>query len=258
MLRAVILFIASSLLSASLVAAPQFMQRLANGESLTVVVYGTSLTERGAWPELMQAELHRRYKGRIHLINGAMSGQTSKWGVMNIEDRVIQKRPDVLFIEFAINDAHRRFEIDVDDTRRNFRRMVQRVKKALPECEIILMTMSDAKGEAEYNRQFRLHEYYQAVRDVAAENGLTLIDLFLARLARAGTIGYCPPEATRGEAALIARLSPDPQAARVWADLAQTLGLRARRGRAVNLDPAALLLDMVLTIDKTAGTLAPR
>lgn len=87
---------------------------------------------------------------------------------------------------------------------------------------------------------------------------LTLIDLFLARLARAGTIGYCPPEATRGEAALIARLSPDPQAARVWADLAQTLGLRARRGRAVNLDPAALLLDMVLTIDKTAGTLAPR
>lgn len=178
MLRAVILFIASSLLSASLVAAPQFTQRLANGESLTVVVYGTSLTERGAWPELMQAELHRRYKGRIHLINGAMSGQTSKWGVMNIEDRVIQKRPDVLFIEFAINDAHRRFEIDVDDTRRNFRRMVQRVKKALPECEIILMTMSDAKGEAEYNRQFRLHEYYQAVRDVAAESGLTLIDLY--------------------------------------------------------------------------------
>lgn len=87
---------------------------------------------------------------------------------------------------------------------------------------------------------------------------LTLIDLFLARLARAGTLGYCPPEATEGEAALIARLSPDPQAARVWADLAQTLGLRARRGRAVNLDPAALLLDMVLTIDKTAGTLAAR
>lgn len=176
--RAIILFIASSLLSASLVAAPQFTQRLANGESLTVVVYGTSLTEKGAWPGLMQAELHRRYKGHIHLINGAMSGQTSKWGVIHVEDRVIQKRPDVLFIEFAINDAHRRFEIGVDDTRRNFRRMVQRVKKALPECEIILMTMNDAKGEAEYNRQFRLHEYYQAVRDVATENGLMLIDLY--------------------------------------------------------------------------------
>ncbi|PTE20885.1 DNA polymerase III subunit delta' [Cereibacter changlensis JA139] len=87
---------------------------------------------------------------------------------------------------------------------------------------------------------------------------LTLLDLFLARLARAGTMGYCPPEACPGEAALIARLSPSPWAARTWAELAQTLGLRARRGRAVNLDPAALLMDMLLRIDETAGLLAPR
>ena len=87
---------------------------------------------------------------------------------------------------------------------------------------------------------------------------VTLIDLFLSRLARAGTIGHLPPEAARGEAALIERLSPGPQAARQWADLAQSLGNRARRGRAVNLDPAALLMDMVLKIDEVAGTLAQR
>ena len=87
---------------------------------------------------------------------------------------------------------------------------------------------------------------------------VTLIDLFLARLARAGTLHQLPPEAARGEAALIERLSPNPQSARVWADLAQTLGNRARRGRSVNLDPAALLMDMVLKIDETAGTLAQR
>jgi len=84
---------------------------------------------------------------------------------------------------------------------------------------------------------------------------VTLIDLFLARLARAGTTGTTPPEAAKGESALIARLSPTPQAARAWADLAQSLGNRARRGKAVNLDPAALLMDMVLKIDDTAGTL---
>lgn len=85
---------------------------------------------------------------------------------------------------------------------------------------------------------------------------LTLIDLFLARLARAGTFGYCPPEAAKGEAELIARLSPTPDAARIWADLAQGLAARARRGRAVNLDPASLLMDMVLRINETAGKLA--
>ncbi|MEO8242673.1 MAG: DNA polymerase III subunit delta' [bacterium] len=87
---------------------------------------------------------------------------------------------------------------------------------------------------------------------------VSLIDLFLSRLARAGTIGELPPEAARGESTLIERLSATPNQARAWADLAQTLGNRARRGRAVNLDPAALLMDMVLKIDEVAGSLAQR
>lgn len=87
---------------------------------------------------------------------------------------------------------------------------------------------------------------------------LGLLDLFLARLARSGATGIQPPEAAPGEAGVLARLSPDRQAAQAWAELAQTLSLRARRGRAVNLDPAALLLDMLLRIDETAGSIAQR
>ncbi len=87
---------------------------------------------------------------------------------------------------------------------------------------------------------------------------VTLIDLFLARTARAGTLHALPPEAAKGEAALLERLAPTPAVARHWADLAQSLGVRARRGKAVNLDPAALLMDMVLKIDETAGMLAQR
>ena len=87
---------------------------------------------------------------------------------------------------------------------------------------------------------------------------VTLIDLFLARLARAGTTGHPAPAAAPGEADLIARLSPNPIIARHWAELAQSIGLRARRGKAVNLDPAALLLDMVLRIDEAAATFAQR
>jgi DNA polymerase-3 subunit delta' len=87
---------------------------------------------------------------------------------------------------------------------------------------------------------------------------LTLIDLFLARVARAGATGQTPPEAARGEAAVLARLAPDAWAAQQWAELAQNLGNRARQGKAVNLDPAALLMDMVLAIEATAGRLAQR
>ncbi|MBS0563169.1 MAG: DNA polymerase III subunit delta' [Proteobacteria bacterium] len=103
-----------------------------------------------------------------------------------------------------------------------------------------------------------------ALADSAAARGaegrldlmLTLMDLFLSRLARAGILGQTGPEAAPGEAALLSRLSPHADAARTWADLHQTLGARARHGRAVNLDPAALLLDMIFRIDQTAGQLA--
>jgi DNA polymerase-3 subunit delta' len=82
---------------------------------------------------------------------------------------------------------------------------------------------------------------------------LSLIDLFLVRLAKAGSMGYAPPEAAPDEARVITRLAPTRRAARAWAYLGQTLSLRARQGRAVNLDPAALLMDMILKIDEAAS-----
>ena len=85
---------------------------------------------------------------------------------------------------------------------------------------------------------------------------LTLFDLFLARLARAGMLGFAGAEAAPGETELFARLAPSPDAARSWAGLHQSLGARARHARAVNLDPAALVLDMILKVDETARATA--
>ncbi|HCQ64564.1 MAG TPA: DNA polymerase III subunit delta' [Rhodobacteraceae bacterium] len=82
---------------------------------------------------------------------------------------------------------------------------------------------------------------------------LRLVELFLARLARTGA-GHPPAvEAAPNEAALLARLAPDLRAARRWAGLQQVLSGRAEHGRAVNLDPAALILDMVFRINETAS-----
>ena len=80
-----------------------------------------------------------------------------------------------------------------------------------------------------------------------------LMDLFLARVARTGASGAPVIEAANGEAPLLSRLAPTQNAGRKWAELQQSLGARVRHGRAVNLDPAALILDMVLKIDATAA-----
>ncbi|MCR8547618.1 DNA polymerase III subunit delta' [Salipiger sp. P9] len=82
---------------------------------------------------------------------------------------------------------------------------------------------------------------------------LTLMDTLLARLARTGVTGQPPaPEAAPGESAMLARLAPDPAKGRAWAQIAQEAGDRARHARAVNVDPAALVLDMILQLHKVA------
>ncbi len=75
---------------------------------------------------------------------------------------------------------------------------------------------------------------------------VTLLDRFLTRAARTGLLGPPIPEAATGEAQVLTRLAPGPEAARLWADAQARLSARTRAGRAVNLDPSALVLDMLI------------
>lgn len=81
---------------------------------------------------------------------------------------------------------------------------------------------------------------------------LDLIDKFLTRTARAGLHGPPDIQAAQGEALLLSKLSPNDYAARRWAQVAQTVSDRTRHGKAVNLDPAALVLDTLFRIEKAA------
>jgi len=79
---------------------------------------------------------------------------------------------------------------------------------------------------------------------------LDLVDARLAGLARQGATGHAstPP--------VPAHLAPTPAAGRRWAAAQGGLTDRVRRGLAVNLDPHALILDMVLTLETVAADCA--
>jgi len=83
---------------------------------------------------------------------------------------------------------------------------------------------------------------------------LNLIDIAMTRLARTGATGTPPaPEAAAGEAEVLSRLAASPQQGRAWAGVAALITARTRHGRAVNLDPAALVLDTVFKMQETAA-----
>ncbi|MGX9354745.1 DNA polymerase III subunit delta' [Roseobacteraceae bacterium S113] len=83
-----------------------------------------------------------------------------------------------------------------------------------------------------------------------------LLDVALARLARCGAAGGLHDAAAPDEQAHFARLAPSPAAAREWATRAGEVSARIRHGRAVNLDPGALILDTLTKLSEVAAKVA--
>ncbi len=130
---------------------------------------------------------------------------------------------------------------------------------ALGGPDIYARLVAILSGAPRYDRPGALALANEVAPKAAAEKlqlTLRLIQTLLLRLARSGA--GLPPEqpAAPDEPALLARLAPDAHAARRWAALEQELTARASHAVAVNLDPAALILDMVIRINETAARLA--
>ncbi|MEI6644742.1 MAG: SGNH/GDSL hydrolase family protein [bacterium] len=153
----------------------KLVSNLEAGKKQTVVTYGTSLTAGGAWVGQLSTELKRHYPGLPTVINSGGSGMCSKWGVDNLNTRVISKQPDTVFIEFSINDAFSKYKVSVPQAHSNLLNMVDRLLATNKTCEIILMVMNPPIGNHLTARP-DIESYNQMVRDVAAERSLMLID----------------------------------------------------------------------------------
>ncbi len=156
----------------------RFVQKLGAGLPQRIVVYGTSLTANGAWPTQMKAALDAAWPGQVSLINRGGSGMASDWGIANLSTQVIAEAPDVVFIEFSVNDAVARFDISLAEARANLEAIIDGIETANPLCEIIIQVTSPVIGRTQGDPGWRpnLEHYQQIHRDIAAERDLLLID----------------------------------------------------------------------------------
>ena len=158
--------------------ASRLVTNLKAGQAQTVVTYGTSLTSGGAWVGQLAAALQAEWPGAINVVNSGAGGMWSRWGVENLDLRVIAKNPDTLFIEFGINDAYLPYKTSVKEARDNLHNMIDRVLAARSDTEIILMTMNPPIGNHLHARP-AIEEYYEMYRQVAKARKLKLIDHYL-------------------------------------------------------------------------------
>jgi alpha-L-rhamnosidase len=152
-----------------------FIRELRKGNPQTIVTYGTSLTAGGTWVKELQRELNKKFPGKAVVINSGEGAKCSIWGLENLQQRVLDKKPDVVFIEFSVNDAYRPYKMVPADGKKNLEVMIDRIHASNPSCEIILMVMNPMVG-VNAERRPGLEEFNEVYRTVARERGLQLID----------------------------------------------------------------------------------
>ena len=118
------------------------------GNSLTA---GYGLDEDQAWPSLMQNRIDSLALNYT-VVNAGLSGETTSGGLNRI-DWILNQQVDVFILELGANDMLR--GLAIDETEKNLKEILKRVKKKNPKIEIIVAGMLSPKNMgAEYENRF--------------------------------------------------------------------------------------------------------
>lgn len=166
-MRRAALTAAALLLSAGAAAA-----QVEDDAPVRIVTFGTSLTAGEDW----QSELERQLAPchAVDITTIAKGGMNSEWGVDNVH-RVAEAEPDVVLIEFSMNDADVIDGVGRARARDNTELIIEAIAAA--GAAPILMTMNPAHGWVQQLRRLWLGDYYEDYRAIAQERGIGLIDL---------------------------------------------------------------------------------
>src|SRR5260221_612405 len=85
---------------------PNFFAKVHAGKPVTVAYFGGSITAANGWRPKTFAWLHERYpKVAFTEVNAAIGGTGSDLGAFRLGHDVLSHKPDLVFVEFAVNDG---------------------------------------------------------------------------------------------------------------------------------------------------------
>ncbi len=139
---------------------PNFFAKCEKGGTVKVAYLGGSITKQAGW-RIQSLDLLRNMYPKVNFeeINAAMGGTGSNIGVFRLESDVLEKKPDLLFVEFGVNDS----AIKKSLIPRSMEGIVRNTWKVLPECEICFVYTLTTQGlkllkNGKFNVPVTLHE----------------------------------------------------------------------------------------------------
>lgn len=175
--RLMIIATAFCLWGVATVARAAILEELSCGKSLIISAIGTSETAASPWFSPMGDWLKGLYPGKVTLDNEAISGTSSVSGISVQLPIALEHAPDAVFIEFAINDATPDANLTVEQSKANLQAMINRINNwAAVEEKSVDIIIQTTNNDPYTPYRPDLASYYQGYREVAAANGLLLID----------------------------------------------------------------------------------
>lgn len=122
---------------------PNFLAKAATaGAEVKVAYFGGSITAQNGWRPKTLAHFQKTWpSAKFSEINAAIGGTGSDLGVFRLNQDVLVKKPDLLFVEFAVNDGG----AGPDQIRRCMEGIVRQTWRTLPDCDICFVyTVTEA------------------------------------------------------------------------------------------------------------------
>lgn len=134
-----------------------------NGEEITVAYIGGSITEGiSAGPQECYAKLSCDYFAEkfgngdnVKYVNAGLSGTPSKLGVLRLDRDVLQYDPDVVFIEFAVNDGNE------PQYQGAYESMVRRLLSHENDIAVVLLMSITESGHTAQEYMKNIADYYK-------------------------------------------------------------------------------------------------
>ena len=150
--------------------------KLTKNKKLNVLYYGGSVTvgvgstSGNSWAKKSEQWLKETYPdAEITCTNSAIGGTGVYYGNMRADSAVFAHKPDLLFIEFALNDKYEGFYYA--QSAYYLEMLIKRVNKELPQTDIVILFSTD-KG-----KMGEKYENMAAYKDVADHYGIPCIDM---------------------------------------------------------------------------------
>ena len=168
-----------------------FAKANTTGAEVHIAYFGGSITAQSGWRPKTLAHFQKAYPGaKFFEINAAIGGTGSDLGVFRLNADVLQHRPDLVLVEFAVNDGGAAPE----QIYRCMEGIVRQIWRAAPKCEIgFVYTLTEALAPAMLEGRFQRSA--SAMERIADHYGIPTIHLAMevVRLAKEGRLVWRAP-----------------------------------------------------------------